>query len=288
MFGLKESPKKTYLDTFYEGHVALMDQIRNRYMPEQAWRNYTSGWYLAKIRSTPGGGSMTDHSYLIYLKSNSSGIGLKAEIYVDHHGVWNYADSYDDKLVKDYLYAFRRVYQKNPPLGDRGPLVKEVAGFMEKNMPVITGMQRAAVGTRRDAVSAGQVFRLVKQDGTLGDKTYGAISRNGKHYSINLVSGELASTRSGDKRVKVVGSFKINQQMLLNGQRRQTTRGQVKDNEMFVVKGGRNVYANLGTTAERKFISLNLGNENHAVTTKAAKRVVVIGTYTIQVDALRA
>lgn len=196
-------------------------------------------------------------------------------------------------LELDFSEVERRVlaWIGNPPLGDRGPLVKEVCGNKNGDipMPQVTGMVRqgAAPGLRRSAVKAGQAFRLVKRDGSMGEQTYGAISSNGKFYSINFATGELASSRNGDKTVKVVGSFRIATNMFLNGQRRPTTRGRVKDNELFVVKGKNTVYANLGMTAERKHIALNLGNENHAVTTNSAKNVVVLGTYTIQVDAIR-
>jgi hypothetical protein len=54
---------------------------------------------------------------------------------------------------------------------------------------------------RRDQVKPGQVFQLVKKDGSLGDKAYVDVGNNGKHLSVNADSGELSSTADGAKRL---------------------------------------------------------------------------------------
>lgn len=250
--------------------------------------NLSHGWYLARKRNQDG--YPTGCYWLIHFSP--------MDIY------WNTAEVFNRKhlrnewvkrrwLTYEYIertFIIARKVQVNPPHGDRWPLVKEVSGNKNGDIPMphVTGMAKAPVGTRRDMVKYGQTFKIVKKDGTLGDNTYGVISQNGKFYSINLDTGELASTRNGAKPVKVTGKYTIKISMLQNGDRRPSTRGRLRDNELFVVKGGKSVYANLGVTAERKHIALNLGNENHAVTTNSGKNVVVVGTYTIEVNALKA
>lgn len=147
-----------------------------------------------------------------------------------------------------------------------------------------TGMARI----RRDAVKPSQVFQKVvdAKTGKLGNKLYGAIGRNGKLFSLDLESGELASTSKGASLVVVVGKFVIQTKDYALADQRRTTREQVATNEVFKVKGGSEKYANMGTLTDGRDASLNLAdpfNDNYAVNNgRDNKNVIVLGTYEVK------
>ena len=56
----------------------------------------------------------------------------------------------------------------------------------------------AANIARRNQLKPGTVFRAVLKGG-LGKNTYVALANNGKHYSLNLGNGQLASTENATR-----------------------------------------------------------------------------------------
>ena len=137
----------------------------------------------------------------------------------------------------------------------------------------------------RSEVGAGLMFRLVKKDGSHGDHTYASIGRNGRFYSINVSSGALAATDNGDKRVAVVGKYKWEATVITDPARRTPkNRGDVADGEIFVIgsnpadPAGKISYLAIGRNNAGKFLAVNLASGDYAVTDKANKPVVVIGT----------
>ena len=154
-------------------------------------------------------------------------------------------------------------------------------------MPRIN-VERKRVGmatVARKDVKPGQVFALVKRDGSLSDKHYLAIGNNGKFMSVNLGNGELASTDNGTSRVAVVGKGQLH--VTHSHEHHETTRRALRGNEVFRAKGnGReSSYAALGRLTNGKWASLNLNDpfdRDYAVTDNGDRRVVVLGTYEIK------
>jgi len=148
-----------------------------------------------------------------------------------------------------------------------------------------TRIERGKMTARkRSEVGAGLLFRLVKTDGSMGDKTYASIGRNGKFYSINVDTGALASTTNEDKNVAVVGKYKWDVRVATDPAQRVTKRrGDVTHGEVFVVgrdaadPSGTITYLAIGKNNEGKFLAVNLASGDYATTLNASKNVVVIG-----------
>jgi hypothetical protein len=137
---------------------------------------------------------------------------------------------------------------------------------------------------KREDVGAGLMFRLIKKDGSHGEKTYASIGRNGRFYSINVANGALAATDNGDKPVAVVGKYKWEATVITDPARRvTTTRGAVNDGDIFVIgrdaaePAGKISYLAIGRNNAGKFLAVNLASGDYAVTDKASKPVIVIG-----------
>jgi hypothetical protein len=129
----------------------------------------------------------------------------------------------------------------------------------------------------RNRVRPGQVFSIVKRDGTLGTKKFAAVGSNGKLYSLNLATGELASTKKPSRLVSVVGRFVVRAAPSYTA--KATTRGLVKSGQMFTVKGGSTRYLHLGKTADG-FVAINMASpldDDYTVGRDAAKHVAVVG-----------
>lgn len=153
----------------------------------------------------------------------------------------------------------------------------------------------------RGQVVAGQVFRTFRRDGSLGRKEYAAIGENGRSYSVNLATRELAGTAKKGRQVQIIGKWQIKTNMspalraganvvaLADGRKfnivRRTTRGDVKGNELFVALDTTptSIYAQVGTRKDGKLLSLNQQNGNHAITNKFNRQVAVVGTYSMDV-----
>lgn len=147
----------------------------------------------------------------------------------------------------------------------------------QKNMPATT----------RRAVLPGQVFSLVRRDGTVSKKQYLAIGTNGKYLSVNLATGELASTANGNKKVAIVGKGKFRFNHFSSWNHRNATRRQVRSNELFQVRDGGKVYAALGRFKDGRFCAVNAADPqsgDYAAGDDAGKNVKVVGDYTISVE----
>lgn len=148
-----------------------------------------------------------------------------------------------------------------------------------------TRIERGTPMVRKRAdVGAGLMFRLIKKDGSHGDKTYASIGRNGRFYSINVANGALAATDNGDKNVAVVGKYKWEATVITDPARRvTTTRGAVADGDIFVIgrdaaePAGKISYLAIGRNNAGKFLAVNLASGDYAVTEKSNKPVIVIG-----------
>ena len=153
-------------------------------------------------------------------------------------------------------------------------------------MPAINITKGAnAVSLTRKDVKPGQVFARRKRDGKLGTN-YGHVgSDNGVMYSVNLTTGDVSSTTSGDKEVVLTGTF----QYVINNNPtpsvvRECRRSEVKSGEAFHVRGKEVLYAHLGaiSMAMNGFLSVPLARtENHAVTRNGNGRVEVVATFSL-------
>lgn len=140
-------------------------------------------------------------------------------------------------------------------------------------------------GLTRADVAVGQVFEVHNRSGARGTKTYAAIGKNGKNFSINLANGMLASTKNGNRPVKPVGSFEY----VVNVDPDSTDvrkRSQVKEGEVFKVKGGTKIYGHAGmaTNGERtpRFIGVTFDTMDNSTTVDGNKNVVVLGKWSIR------
>jgi hypothetical protein len=142
-----------------------------------------------------------------------------------------------------------------------------------------SGMQRSVV---RNAVKPGEVFSLVKRNGTVGRKLYMALGNNGRLYSINLENGALAGTGKPSKTVAIVGKGHVTPTYYgrTDGRRIATTRVNVKSGDIFQHKDSDKSYLALGTLKDGRFASVNMAdpfNDDYAVGTNAKSHVTVIG-----------
>ena len=132
---------------------------------------------------------------------------------------------------------------------------------------------------KREDVGAGLIFRLRKKDGSLGENFYASIGRNGKFWSINTVTGALASTDNGDKRVAIVGKYEWDIKFLPNSSDwTATTRGAVTDGQVFAVGDDPGtLYLHIGTANDGKMLAVNLKTFDYAVSDSPRKAVTVRG-----------
>lgn len=158
-------------------------------------------------------------------------------------------------------------------------------------MPVIN-IQKGVNATtlvRRD-VKPGMTFAIRNtRTGKLG-KNFGHVGVNsttGRMYSINLETGELASSTRGDSNVVLTGAFKyvVNNKPTPSVER-ECRRSEVGSGELFHVEDKDTLYAHLGSIQldATGWLSVPMArSENHAVTKKANSRVRVVGTFTLDV-----
>lgn len=144
-------------------------------------------------------------------------------------------------------------------------------------MPQIRIERGAAQPTLpRSQVAFGQVFSVVNNGRTAG-KQYAHLGSNGKMYSVNLATKELASSKNGRSTVKLIGKFVV--KTTVGGEKRKTTRGEVLDGELFtkVTEPGA-LYLHMGRKASGDYISLNLVTQDIASTDNGRGDVVVVGS----------
>lgn len=177
-------------------------------------------------------------------------------------------------------------------------------------MPVTvnTTVSRAtAPSVTRGDVAPGQIFSYVDNAGKVSDKRYGAVGRNGRLLSLNMASGELASSPNADRAVKILGAYKLKVKFtgsevvvdpadLVVPETAGVTklRSQVADGEVFRVKGGDTMYVHLGVLnkgVEPKYCSLPLNGDpnNYGVKKLSGKNsnVEILGTVSIEATYLK-
>lgn len=141
---------------------------------------------------------------------------------------------------------------------------------------------KTAPTLHRGDVKQGQVFAVVGREGKYGTD-YASIGANGRFYSVNLKTGEVASTSNSDSTVGLTGKweFEINEAPAPSVTR-ECRRSEVRAGEVFKVKGqSEQLYFHLGTIsrAMNGFLSVPLARtENHAVTRNGNSRVQVVAT----------
>lgn len=157
------------------------------------------------------------------------------------------------------------------------------------NLTITRG--HAAPTMRRDAVKQGLVF-AVKQRGDRLGQNYASVGANGRMYSVNVNSKELASSGNPSKSITITGSwtFKVDRTHRRGVTGRKCRRSEVRAGEIFMVEGGRKEYIHLGRITKDKtgFLSIPLANqENHAVTRNGDSNVEVVATAAMEVRLAR-
>lgn len=155
-------------------------------------------------------------------------------------------------------------------------------------MPKVTiERKKNMASVARRNLAPGAVFSLVKRDGTVGRKQYMAIGNNGRWLSINLATGQLASTSNSGKKVTVVGKGKFRFNRWGSYKHAETTRGRVQSNQLFQVRDGGKTYAALGKFNDGRFCGVNIADPqsgDYAAGDDSKKNVTVVGDYTIAVE----
>jgi len=76
----------------------------------------------------------------------------------------------------------------------------------------------------------------------------------------------------------VVGSWKCDVAKIVWGTQVQTTRGALKNGDVFAVKGGKKKYVHLSAFNDGRFAALNPTTGDYAVTRNGSKKVTKVGT----------
>lgn len=138
---------------------------------------------------------------------------------------------------------------------------------------------------RREEVPNGAVFAVANREGRLG-VNYAAIGMNGRMYSVNLKTGELASSSNDDKNVTLTGKWSFGLK-LSPRVTRVCVRSEVRPGELFKVHGKEKVYAHMGriTRDHTGWLSIPISNtDNHAFTTNGKSHVDVVGTFELNAE----
>jgi len=152
--------------------------------------------------------------------------------------------------------------------------------MMSIKMPTVnvSRTQNNLPRTTRGRLTPGQLFAKVIE-GKVSTKGYAALGKNGKFYSINLANGELASATKPDAAVAVIGKFTWELSRVPAGAVRTCRRDQVKNGELFIVRGGNNLYGHLGRLANGSYKGVNIASGDTTITANGASMVDVVGTY---------
>lgn len=163
-------------------------------------------------------------------------------------------------------------------------------------MPNIMNITRGATAPTltRSSVPFGMVFANRKRNGSLGTK-YAALGHNGRIYSFNVDSGELASSPTdAGREVVACGRWEftpVNRTFALNQNRigMQVRRSEVQPGEVFTVNGKASEYYHVGRIDHDKngWLSVRLGATDHAVTRNGDTNVTIVGTAQVQVTLAR-
>lgn len=135
---------------------------------------------------------------------------------------------------------------------------------------------------------------LTRKDAKPGDifvvrgKTvkYAAVGQNGKLYSINLTTGEVASTANPNSHIDIVGHYTVGLTLWPAAKHFATTRNQIAPNQLFISGKyspppytDKALYMSLGTLDNGQGISLNVGSRDHALCSiNSNGPVIVVGT----------
>jgi len=154
-------------------------------------------------------------------------------------------------------------------------------------MPTInvSRTQNTLPRTSRGRLTPGQLFAKVI-DGKVSTQNYAALGKNGKFYSINLANGELASATNPDAAVAVTGKFTWALTRVPSGAVRTCRRDAIKNGELFIVRGGNNLYGHLGRLSDGSYKGVNIASGDTTITANGASMVDVVGFY--QMDAVTA
>jgi hypothetical protein len=144
-------------------------------------------------------------------------------------------------------------------------------------MPNIVTIVRGADAPTmpRGDVRQGMVFQVKG-----GEKRYAAIGVNGRAYSLNLNTGEMASSNNHNSTAIIIGKWAFDLDRTYRpGVGRQCQRSEVTTGEVFTVKGGQDEYVHLGRTSKAQdgWLSIPLARQhNHAVTRRGDSMVTVV------------
>lgn len=138
----------------------------------------------------------------------------------------------------------------------------------------------------RGSVSAGEVFSVYNRAGQLGRKAYAALGKNGRLYSVNIESKELASTANSKSTVAIVGKFKYTAKLSPSGVLRTCRRSEVREGEIFQVGDEpKTLYLHMGfRSSDNKLMSVNLVSGDVASTANGGSTVHVVGSGEIVVE----
>lgn len=154
-------------------------------------------------------------------------------------------------------------------------------------LPITIVRGDAAPTMSRGDLPTGAVFSVKGRNGRLG-KRYANMGHNGRAYSVNLDTRELASSGNFDTNCTLIGKweFKVDRTHKRGVTGRQCARSEVRPGEIFVVKGKDTEYAHLGRIEKdlRGWLSIPLARQhNHAVTRNGDSSVEVVGTFELGV-----
>lgn len=149
-------------------------------------------------------------------------------------------------------------------------------------MTLITRGEKAVKLTRAD-VQPGQLFAYLMK-GKPG-KNYASVGSNGRMYSINVATGELASAGNRDREVVLTGTwqFSVNKKPSPSVVR-ECRRSEVRSGEVFHIRGKDTLYAHIGGISRdhQGWLSVPLARtENHAVAKKGSGHASVVATFVL-------
>lgn len=149
----------------------------------------------------------------------------------------------------------------------------------------ITRKNNSLPSKTRSTVRPGEIFQYV--DGKSKSKELACIGKNGRFYSVNLETKQLASSAKGDRNVAVIGKFSYALTLVNPADGVVKLRRDVKSGEVFkhtgTAKDGTpfvELYTNMGAVDKSRngFLSMHLnGVMNHAIAEKGDSEVLVLG-----------
>ena len=149
---------------------------------------------------------------------------------------------------------------------------------------VITRGPSQTVVSRENVPTFG-VFAIKNRDGRLGQE-YAHIGCNGRAYSVNLETRDLASSENYDKNCVLTGKWEFNTNLVPEHRQTRMTRSQVRPGDVFVVDGKTTRYAAIGSVNKDRdgWLSVPMDRpHNHAIAENGDSRVTVVGSFSMRV-----